>query len=119
MQTSRRHHPLWRARPGRCAGGSFCPRISGRQPRKCSFSLIFRGQRVFALDVNPAITHRNLLTRERVSGTHWQRWPHMDAVLDQRQLAFQLWLDEFLRRSNVVCRHRVPPPPQGVQLELL
>lgn len=89
-----------------------------RIPPKYGFSLIFRNQRVLALDVNPARGHRNLLVPANVGGTHWQRWPHMEAEVDDRQLPFTVWLGEFLRIANVTCDFRVLSPPQGVQLDL-
>jgi hypothetical protein len=62
-----------------------------RLPPKYSFSLLFRGQRVLALDVNPGRAHRNLLLPRSVAGTHWQRWPMMDAELDNRDQTFAAW----------------------------
>jgi hypothetical protein len=89
-----------------------------RQPPKYCLSLIFRNERVLALDVNPARIHRNLLPRAKVGGTHWQQWPAMEAVADPRERPFNQWLHEFLVRANVLCRFRVLSPPQGVQLDL-
>lgn len=90
-----------------------------RQPRKFNFALLFRNTRVLALDVNPGRTHRNLLTRQSVPGTHWQCWPSMEAEPDERILTFPVWLNCFLERANVVGKFRVRSPPWGVQLELL
>jgi hypothetical protein len=73
---------------------------------------------ILALDVNPGRTHRNLLAPATVGSTHWQRWPHMEAEADDRNLPFTTWLAEFLRMANVTCKFRVPSPPQGVQLDL-
>src|SRR4051794_20266855 len=47
-------------------------------PPKYSFSLIFRGKRILALDVNPGRHHKNLLGGGSVNVTHWQHWPNMD-----------------------------------------
>jgi hypothetical protein len=89
-----------------------------RQPPKYGFTLIFRNERVLGLDVNPARIHRNLLVPAKVGGTHWQRWPVMEAEADHRERPFNHWLHEFLVRANVSCKYRVTSPPQGVQLEL-
>ena len=89
-----------------------------RKPPKYGFAILFRGERVFALDVNPGHWHTNLLNRQRVGGTHWQAWPDMEAMPDQRDQAYNLWLHEFFRRANVVSRFPVRSPPQGVQLHL-
>lgn len=88
-------------------------------PPKYCFSLLFRGKRVLALDVNPRRWHRNLLTRNSVSVTHWQCWPDMEAQPDDRDMIFRVWLHTFLVRANVVCNFRVASPPRGKQLELL
>jgi hypothetical protein len=89
-----------------------------RIPPKYGLALIFRNERVLGLDVNPARGHRNLLKPTSVGGTHWQRWPHMEAEADDRNLSFTVWLGEFLRIANVTCKFRVLSPPQGVQLDL-
>lgn len=87
-------------------------------PPKYGFSLLFRGERVLALDVNPNRSHRNLLTRKSVSSTHWQRYPLMEAEVDHRILNFSAWVDEFMREANIQLRYRVNAPPVGQQLEL-
>ncbi|MTW14847.1 hypothetical protein GJ689_01265 [Rhodoplanes serenus] len=92
-----------------------------RVPRKYGFALIFRGKRVFALDVNPGRSHRNLLTKGAVSETHWQCWPAMEAEADGRDLMFAGWLNCFLLRARISGRFPIKPPPhrgQGVQLRL-
>jgi hypothetical protein len=89
-----------------------------KKPPKYCFALLFRNERTFALDVNPARFHRNLLLPGSVGGTHWHQWPGMEAVADERELPFNLWLHEFLVRANVRCRFSVGSPPQGMQLEL-
>ena len=43
-----------------------------RKPEKYSFTLLFRNERVFALDVRPGLAHTNKITLETVFGTHWQ-----------------------------------------------
>jgi hypothetical protein len=58
-----------------------------RPPKDC-FSLLFRRERLLALDVNPRRFHRNLLTGESVSVMHWQRWPAMEAEPDDRDQPF-------------------------------
>lgn len=88
-------------------------------PPKYCFSLLFRRERVLALDVNPRRSHRNLLVRASVSVTHWQRWPDMEAEPDDRDLPFRVWLHTFLVSANVICNFRVSSPPRGEQLELL
>jgi hypothetical protein len=90
-----------------------------RLPPKYGFSLLFRGQRVLALDVNPGRAHRNLLLPGSVAGTHWQRWPTMDAELDNRDQNFAAWLRDFLRTGNIVTTFGVLSPPRGVQLRLV
>jgi hypothetical protein len=89
-----------------------------RDPAKYSFSLLFRSERILALDVNPARFHRNLLLPAKIGGTHWQRWPTMEAEPDGRDQRFSLWLQDFLRRANVSTKFGVLSPPRGVQLEL-
>lgn len=87
-----------------------------RRPPKYGFALIYRGQRVLALDVNPGRFHRNLLTGGAVNETHWQRWPLMEAEVDSRLLTHNQWLTEFLTEANISCKVRLAPPPQGRQL---
>ena|ERR1700722_3916027 len=89
-----------------------------RHPPKYSFSLLFRRERVFGLDVDPGLSHTNRRTLEVVFGTHWQQWPSMDAVADPRPLIYQRWLEEFLERSRVRLRIPPVPPPIGAQLGL-
>ncbi|MGY4259724.1 hypothetical protein ACVI1L_006792 [Bradyrhizobium sp. USDA 4516] len=89
-----------------------------REPPKYGFSLVFRNERLLALDVNPARFHRNLLAPAKIGGTHWQRWPKMEAEADNRVRPFNHWLHEFLVTANVGCRFRVLSPPRGIQLEL-
>jgi hypothetical protein len=89
-----------------------------RQPPKYGFALTFRGQRVLGLDVNPGRAHKNLLVKGYVGGTHWQRWPHMEAETDAREQAYAAWLRDFLRAGNVVTTFGVLSPPRGMQLEL-
>jgi hypothetical protein len=84
-----------------------------------SWSLLFRGQRILALDVNPGRHHRNLLRSGTVSGTHWQRWPVMDAEADEREQNFAAWHRAFLMAANIVTTFQVLSPPRGVQLRLI
>jgi hypothetical protein len=88
-----------------------------RIPPKYCLSVVFRAERVLALDVNPARHHRNLINSGIVNGTHWQRWPTMEAAPDNREMPFSGWLHDFLIQANVCCKFRVPSPPRGVQLE--
>lgn len=91
-----------------------------RLPPKYGFSIIFRGQRILGLDVNPGRSHRNLLVRDSVIATHWQQWPKMDAEADMRDQNFGAWLRDFLRRGNIVTTFGlISPPPRGVQLRLV
>jgi hypothetical protein len=87
-------------------------------PPKYCFSLIFRGERILALDVNPGRSHRNLLTPESVKGTHWQCWPDMEAQPDSREQPFALWYREFLARAKVSTTFGVLSPPRGIQERL-
>jgi hypothetical protein len=89
-----------------------------RMPAKYCFSLLLRGERVFALDVNPSRFHQNLLVRASVNVTHWQVWPKMEADIDNREMAFASWFYEFMQRANVSYRFRALAPPRGVQMEL-
>jgi hypothetical protein len=90
-----------------------------RLPPKYGLSLIFRGQRVLGLDINPGRTHKNLFVRASVGGTHWQRWPTMDAEPDDRDQTFTVWLRDFLQTGNIVTTFGVLSPPRGVQLRLV
>jgi hypothetical protein len=94
-----------------------------RKPPKYGFSLLFRGERLAGLDVNPGRFHRNLLDGGSVSVTHWQRFPLMEAKADDRELPFDVWLHQFLVEVCVICNrsHHVAAPPleSGQQLELL
>jgi hypothetical protein len=90
-----------------------------RLPPKYGFSLLFRGHRVLALDVNPGRAHRNLLLPGSIAGTHWQRWPMMDAEPDDRDQPFAGWLRDFLKAGNIVTTFGVLSPPRGVQLRLV
>ena len=81
-------------------------------PARHCFSLLFRRERVLALDVNPARSHRNLLTKGSISITHWHRWPAMEAEPQDGDKPFRVWLHEFLVAANVVCNHAVAAPPR-------
>jgi hypothetical protein len=89
-----------------------------RKPEKYSFTLLFRAERVLALDVSPGLAHTNRRTLETVFVTHWQEWPLMEAVPDIRPFIYQRWLDEFLKRSKIALRFPPVPPPVGAQLKL-
>ncbi|MFL6797466.1 MAG: hypothetical protein ACJ8F3_08650 [Xanthobacteraceae bacterium] len=89
-------------------------------PPKYSFSLLLRGKRILGLDVNPGRHHTNLLLPgSSMNVTHWQRWPKMDAELDDREQNFQQWAIAFFKAANVVPTFRVLSPPQGIQLRLI
>ena len=90
-----------------------------RKPPKFGFALIYRGERILALDVNPARFHRNLLVPAAIGGTHWQQWPAIEAEPDATDQGYSLWLHAFFGRANVFCNFPVGLPPQGVQLRLL
>ena len=90
-----------------------------RLPPKYSWSLVFRGKRILALDVNPGRSHRNLLRKGSVDRTHWQRWPEMDAEEDRREQNFVAWTFDFWRAANIVTTFAVLSPPRGVQLRLI
>ena len=89
-----------------------------RDPKKYSFSVIFRGERLLGLDVEPGRTHYNITDLELVSGTHWQEWPNTDAVPDSRSLGYCRWLDEFLEQATISYPFPCKPPPFGEQLGL-
>src|SRR5690606_33269838 len=57
-----------------------------RKPRKCSFTLLLAGERIFSLDVNPAAIHNNRDATGVVDGTHWTQWPCTKADADYRDL---------------------------------
>ncbi|MBV9986008.1 hypothetical protein [Bradyrhizobium sp.] len=90
-----------------------------RLPAKYSWSLLFRGKRILALDVNPSRSHKNLLRKGSVDCTHWQRWPTMDAEEDRREQNFTHWCLDFWKAANIVTTFAVLSPPRGVQLRLI
>lgn len=90
-----------------------------RLPPKYGWSLLLRGKRVLALDVNPGRFHKNLLRKESVDRTHWQRWPTMDAEVDDREQNFAAWHRDFLKAANIVTTFQISSPPRGVQLRLI
>jgi hypothetical protein len=90
-----------------------------RFPPKYCLALLFRGERILGLDINPARSHRNLLAPLSVASTHWHRWPMMEAAPDERELTFTVWLGEFFKEANVSTSFGVLSPPRGVQLRLL
>jgi hypothetical protein len=90
-----------------------------RLPPKYSWSLLFRGKRILALDVNPGRSHANLLLKGSVNRTHWQRWPIMDAEVDDREQNFAGWCADFWKSANIVTTFQVLSPPRGVQLRLI
>jgi hypothetical protein len=90
-----------------------------RIPAKYSFALLYRNQRVFGLDVNPARGHMNPDTLESIRCTHWQLWPCTRAEADDRIQSHERWFREFLKRAKVTFPFRYRPPPDGTeQLEM-
>ena len=85
-----------------------------RDPRKYSFSMIFRGERVLGLDVEPGGRHTNMLTMESVDGTHWQEWPTMDAEPDGQTLNHKQWFRKFCKRANVEYPFAYTPPTHDI-----
>lgn len=80
-----------------------------KTPRKCSFMLMY-GQRIFALDVNPARSHSNK-TGECIKVTHWTVWPCDIAEADPRDLIHVRWFNEFLSRAGIQFQGRYERPP--------
>jgi hypothetical protein len=106
---------------GRLEGGSLQMTAQVFQdPPKYSFALIWRGARIFGLDVSDNVSHFNPSTKTLIRGTHWQRWPSMEAEADSRSLDHRGWFDAFLERAHIrPARMRyVGPPFKSVQLEL-
>jgi hypothetical protein len=87
-------------------------------PPKYCFSLLFRGERILGLDVGPRRFHKNLLAPASIGGTHWQRWPGMEAEPDVRDLPFAQWLRIFLKEAKVSTTFGLLSPPRGVQMRL-
>lgn len=89
-------------------------------PQKASFTLLFGGQRIFSLDVEPRRSHKNTLTLGSVKDTHWHRWPCSEAELDERTLTHRQWFDEFNVRCRLLFEGRYRKPPyEPEQLELI
>jgi hypothetical protein len=95
-------NPVWRLRLSMTAHVR-------RLPRKCSFMLIY-GERIFALDVNPARSHNNL-SGECIRVTHWTRWPCDVVEPDERDLQHTRWFGEFLERTNISFLGKYERPP--------
>lgn len=79
-------------------------------PRKYSFSMIMDRQRVYSLDVGPRLAHKNLINKNSIKGTHWSIHPCTEVEQDDRQMFHQLWLDNFLKRCNIVQGQRYYGP---------
>jgi hypothetical protein len=89
------------------------------QPVKYTFTLLRHADRIFGLDVNPNRPHTNPVTLQTIWGTHWQMLPDLRvAVPDARELSHRQWLDEFLRRANILRTLWYNEPPRGEQLSL-
>jgi hypothetical protein len=70
------------------------------------------GQRIFSLDVNPAMIYTNKEgKREKVDGTHWTEWPCTTARFDPRTLEPQQWFNHFLVAANISFFGRFERPP--------
>jgi hypothetical protein len=82
-----------------------------RRPCKYGFSLLAADYRVLGLDVNPGASHFNVQTLTSISGTHWQAWPTMEAVADDRDLPHRQWLLDFLSRAKIAYGGGYEPPP--------
>lgn len=90
-----------------------------RQPQKATFLLIFN-ERIFALDVNPALIHNNRDGTGAIDGTHWTLWPCDNVELDSSVRTHQQWFDQFLQRANInFYGLYVPPPYRPEQIPLL
>lgn len=89
-----------------------------RQPPKYSFALVYAGQRILGLDVEPARLHVNPISLEVIKGTHWQEWPCDIAVPDARNMGYRAWFQEFLERANIQYPYPYAQPPQGKQIGL-
>lgn len=72
--------------------------------------MLIYGQRIFALDVNPARTHNNQ-TGEIVRVTHWTTWPCDVAEADLRDQVHVRWFGEFLERANISFLGKYERPP--------
>lgn len=81
-----------------------------RQPQKAGFTLIFN-ERIFALDVNPAMIHNNRDGSGAIDGTHWTLWPCDNVELDNREMIHQQWFNQFLQRANINFFGRYEAPP--------
>jgi hypothetical protein len=79
-------------------------------PRKCTFLLIY-GERIFALDVNPARAHNNRTAALLVECSHWTRWPCEEVEPDHRDLIHHQWFNEFLTRTNISFYGKYERPP--------
>jgi len=82
------------------------------EPMRSTFALIFT-ERIFALDVNPGMTHTNREdgTKVIIRGTHWTRWPCNVAKPDLRNLEHQQWWNHFLQAANISFMGRYDYPP--------
>jgi hypothetical protein len=106
-----------------CAIPVFCPSIPeinsrlilvahrSRRPVKYGFSLLAADHRVLGLDVNPGTSHFNVQSLISISVTHWQAWPSMDAVADERDLPHRQWFLHFLSRAKIAYGGAYEPPP--------
>lgn len=73
--------------------------------------MLLFGERIFALDVNPARTHNNRAASKVVAVTHWQRWPCDVAEPDPRDQEHVRWFGEFLSRANISFFGKYERPP--------
>ncbi len=70
-------------------------------PRKIPHLLTADKQRIFALDINPGGSHRNLSTLESVQGTHWQIGPELEAELEDKDFTPKQWHHAFSIRAGL------------------
>ena len=94
-----------------------------RTPPKYSFTLLLGNVRVFALDVNPARVHINMVAGKKISvgTTHWHTWPCDIADEDNRNLSHRQWLNEFCHRCKILTAGlscAKPPFEGGEQLRM-
>lgn len=87
-------------------------------PRKFAMCLVFYGERVLGLDVNPMRSHRSILRKSSINVTHWHRWTLVDPEPDDRNLSFHFWLREFLKTARINAGYIPKPPPMAREVQL-
>ena len=82
--------------------------------------MLIYGERILALDVNPARTHNNKLGAPSVATTHWTKWPCEVVEPDMRDQLHVQWFNEFLTRAGISFLGKYERPPyMPEQLEML